>query len=164
MACGPRNQAFDLFRRRHSHPKSSEKCILLVDSETAVAAKSPWEHLRNRQEDGWKWPEDATDDQCHLMVQCMEAWFIADRETLERFYGNGFRASALPANRNSEEALKEDLLQSLVNATRETTKGGYHKGEVSFQLLEKLVPERVMDASPWAKRFVDTLLHLAGPA
>ena len=34
----------------------------------------------------------ATDEQAHLMVQCMEAWFLADRETLAAVFGRGLKA------------------------------------------------------------------------
>ena len=32
----------------------------------------------------------------------MESWFLTDMETLESFYGQGFRAQAFPAIRTSK--------------------------------------------------------------
>lgn len=57
------------------------------------------------------------------MVQAMEAWFIADVETLKKFYGNGFKENSLPKTSNVEIITKDSLEPSLKNATRNTTKG-----------------------------------------
>ncbi len=161
VACGPRNQAYDDFRIAHTHARPDTLCFLIVDSEGPVSSTSSWEHLKNRQEDQWACPPGATEDQCHLMVQCMEAWFLADRSALERFFGQGFKPSALPGNPNPELVDKDDLFKSLARATRETTKGEYRKGSHSFQILVEIDPEKVAGASPWAKRFLDTLQSVA---
>ena len=92
------------------------------------------------------------------MVQCMEAWFLADLQTLSRVFGNGFRPSALPRRADIEQIPKRDLLRGLDNAARDSrTRRGYKKGRDSFQLLEELDPEKVTAASPHAKRLVDVL-------
>ena len=47
------------------------------------------------------------------MVECMEAWFLADRAALLRFYGQGFNENALPATTtNPEQVRKVDLYES----------------------------------------------------
>jgi len=89
------------------------------------------------------------------MVQVMEAWFLADREALRDFCGNGFQESALPAATAPIEAVgKPDLYAKLQKATADTkTKGAYGKGSHSFKVLATLDPELVRKASPWAERF-----------
>jgi hypothetical protein len=61
------------------------------------------------------------------MVQMMESWFHADKDALECYYKTGFRKAALKANPNVEEIAKQDLIDGLKAATKETTKGKYHK-------------------------------------
>ena len=88
----------------------------------------------------------------------MEAWFLADKDNLATFFGRGFNANALPRNPDIEEIPKNDLLTGLKNATRRCRpKGEYSKGRHSFEVLSKTDPVRVLDASPYAKRLVDTL-------
>jgi hypothetical protein len=164
VACGGREQAFDRFSTAE---KNGERALLLVDSETAITADcqqgdsgtwKPWTHLKNRQGDNWEKPDNAADDDCHLMVQCMESWFIADRETLKTFFGQDFNANALPALGNSIEAIDMvQIYQSLANATRNCeAKGQYGKGKHSFKILALIDPVKVTAASPWAERFVKT--------
>src|SRR5271166_6121697 len=79
-ASGSRSEAFKDFCLALKQ-NSRDYNLLLVDSEEAVAT-DPWAHLAARKGDEWKRPEGATDDQAQLMVQVMEAWFLADREVL----------------------------------------------------------------------------------
>ena len=66
--------------------------VLLVDSESQVVLPRR-EHLR--QQDGWD-VSSLNEDQCHFMAQTVEAWLIADPETLANYYGQGFQRTALP--------------------------------------------------------------------
>jgi len=129
--------------------------MLLVDAEAAVSAAGPWEHLRAR--DGWERPLGATDDQCHLMVQAMESWFLADRSALASFYGQGFQEGSLPDNPRVEDVPKSDVLEGIAQASRNTQKGTYRKATHSFQILAAIDPGRVEAASPHARRFLDAL-------
>lgn len=169
-ACGGRRQAYDDYC---TALKSGEAAALLVDSEASVAAEHqqpkdqsahwrPWQHLKAR--DGWDKPAKALDSDCHLMVQVMESWFLADRETLKAFFGQGFRESALPAtSRLIEDVAKDDVYDALKQATCDCkTKAEYGKGEHSFKLLAKTDPAKVMAASPWARRFVEELKQKMG--
>ena len=135
--------------------------VLLVDSEGPVAEESgPWLHLRNR--DGWSRPDDATDENAHLMVQFMEAWFLADKDRVEAFFGRGFNRNAFPGNQNIEEVAKADVLNGLKNATRQCQpKGEYGKGRNSFELLFEIDPSKVQAASPHAERLISTLRQKA---
>ena len=157
IVCGGRQSAYEKFRRALGLSDGREFIVLLVDSEGPVAKGSgPWSHLEAI--DGWAKPEDATDRNAHLMVQCMEAWFLADRSCLATFFGQGFDPNALPGNRNLEEVSKTDVLRGLKSATRQCrSKGEYDKGRHSFDLLSEIDPASVMDASPRANRLVATL-------
>lgn len=160
IACGSRYKAIDKFRIALSR-YPDEFVVLLVDSEGPVKpGHSAWAHLKER--DGWDQPVDAAEDSAHLMVQCMEAWLLADHEALAEFYGQGFQASALPGNRNIEAISKKDLFDALEAATRNTkTKGAYSKGRHSFQLLALVDPIKVRLASPHANRLAEVLLRSA---
>lgn len=165
VACGSRQNAYDDFCTALC---SGKPAMLLVDSEAPVAATQPpwqpWVHLLNRPGDKWAQPDKANNDHCHLMVQCMEAWFLADRQTLQTFFGQGFNVNALPAAANPIEGVaKQDVYQSLTGATSNCkTKAPYGKGEHSFKLLALIDPAKVTAASGWAKRFVDEMKKQMG--
>ena len=93
------------------------------------------------------------------MVQCMESWFLADREALNTYFSQGFRDNGLPATERLLEGIpKEESLDSLKTATRDCKpKGQYHKGRHSFPLLGEIDPQKVVEKSPWAKRFIKQL-------
>ena len=132
--------------------------VLLVDSEEAVVG-GPWQHLANRRGDRWRRPSGVTDDQAHLMVQVMESWFLADRQVLIDYYGQGFLANSLPGQTNIEQIPKRDVLQSLKHASRQTAKKEYHKTRHAFHLLEQIDPQRVRVASRHADRLFIVLLQ-----
>lgn len=156
VACGGRDQTYKDFR--NSHKTGTTTALLLVDSEGPVAVQSPWQHLKNR--DRWECPSEATDDQCHLMVQVMESWFLADREALAVYYGTDFRPNAIPQWQDIERVPKSDVYDRLNQATHSTRKGRYNKGRHSFDILQRIDPKKVVDASPFAKRFINTLKEL----
>ena len=133
-----------------------QKIMLLVDSESPVTT-GVWDHLRSRPEDGWDKPPNASEDQAHLMVQCMEAWFLADKDLLREHYGQHFGTSALPAQPNVELITKTDMEARLKQATRRTTKGPYQKSSHAFALLALVDPAKVRAASAHAALFFDTL-------
>lgn len=154
-ACGGRKSAYDKFNdavaRGDSHP------MLLVDAEEPVTSSGPWQHLHQRPGDGWSRPNGSTDDQCHLMVQVMESWFLADPDALQTYYGQGFLQQSLPANPNVEQVSKQDVLDSINHAAQPTQKSEYHKGRDSFKILERIDPAKVRKASYYANRFLQAL-------
>jgi len=163
VASGNRQQAFDDFRRALRGAEEHDFIVLLVDSEISVAASAgPWQHLMEF--DKWTQPPGATDDQAHLMVQCMEAWFLADKECLAERFKQGFNLSALPARMDIEQIEKTDVLASLKKAGRDGLTGGYDKGRHSFDILARIDPNKVAMASPHAKRLLDTLRAKSGIA
>ncbi|TVP56694.1 MAG: DUF4276 family protein [Nodularia sp. (in: Bacteria)] len=152
--CGSRNNAFRDFRNAlKSYPNAFN--ILLVDSEAPVTLNSSWGHLKSR--DNWDKPSEVDDSQCHLMVQTMEAWFIADIATLKKFYGKAFLENAIPKTLNVETIDKQNLERSLKAATRNTSKGEYHKIKHASKLLELLDVNKVRQASPSCDRLFMTL-------
>lgn len=170
VACGSRRNAYESFCTAIAN---GEEALLLVDSEAPVADRYqqgppenwlPWQHLKEREGDGWTQPPSARDTDCHLMVQCMETWFLADRETLKTFFGQGYKESQLPASTTSVESIAKALVyQSLSDATRDCkTKGRYGKAGHSFKLLALLDAMKVKSTSPWANRFVHELKKRMG--
>ena len=158
IACGSRQDAFDRFCIAIRQYENTF-CILLVDSEAPVERNiSRWAHLRNRPGDQWEKPDGADEDNAHLMVQCMESWFMADKECLDKFFGQGFSMKAIPRNPNIEAIPKADIFNGLKNATRKTkTKGKYGKGSHSFDILTKIDPQKVRGASEHAKKLLKVL-------
>lgn len=154
MACGSRDDAYDKFKTAHENNKS---CMLLVDAEDPIkAGDKPWQHLNKR--DGWSKPSNVTEEQCHMMVLIMESWFLADKDALQEYYGQGFRADAIPQYNNVEIVPKDDVLDKLRRATRNNKKkGSYSKGSHSFNILATLNPDNIKQASPYAKRFLEQL-------
>lgn len=155
--CGSRNNAFRDFKNALvTHADAF--VILLVDSEAPVT-QSPWEHLKSR--DNWDAPSGIDDTHCYLMVQAMEAWFMADIDTLKNFYGQGFKENAIPKKSNVETIEKDLLERSLEAATRDTkSKGEYQKIQHAFKLLEMLDVDKVRKASSECDRIFTTLTQL----
>lgn len=158
FASGSRGDAFRDFCLALKQNRDSYN-VLLVDSEEAVIA-GPWRHLATRRGDEWQRPAGANDDQAHLMVQVMEAWFLADRQALTDYYGQGFRAGTLPGQQNIELISKPDVFRALQRASKDTkTKGEYHKTRHGYDLLELIDPGLVRAASIHAERLFAVLLR-----
>ncbi|MFH0808876.1 MAG: DUF4276 family protein [Pseudomonadota bacterium] len=155
VACGGRQDAYDRFK---TACESGQTALLLIDSEDCVSATSPWQHLATRQGDGFAKPQNATDDHCHLMVVCMESWFLADKDALTRFFGQGFNVNALPQHTNIEAVSKTDTYDGMRKATAYCkAKPPYRKGDHSFVILLEIAPDKVRNASLWARRFFEYL-------
>jgi hypothetical protein len=156
VPCGARQSAYDDFKQAlHANPNAFN--VLPVDAEGPVTVRSPWDHLRNRQADQWKNP-GVDDGHCHLMVQMMEAWLVADPEKLAEYYGKGFHEKSLPDNPNVEQIDKKTLERSLALATRQTSKKRYHKTRHAPDLLERIRPEVVRPKASFCDRLFKTLL------
>lgn len=157
IACGSRNDTFDDFKEAlRTHPDAFN--VLLVDSEGSVAVGlPPWQHLLRRPGDWWLRPDGYSDEQCHLMVQTMESWFVADIDALNRFYGHGFHRSRLLGNPKVEEIDRHTLASNLRDATRGTSKGEYHKIQHARKLLETVDVNKVCRAAPHCRRLFEVL-------
>lgn len=154
VPCGSRNNAFRNFKTAlETHPNAF--IVLLVDSEAPVKAnRLPWEHLKLR--DNWDSP-NVDDTYCHLMVQSMEAWFIADIEALRKYYGQGFKENTIPKNSKVENIRKELLEPTLNAAISNTNKPKYKKIEHAAKLLEMVDVDKVCKASYHCDRLFITL-------
>ena len=160
IVCGSREKALDKFRSAFTKATDNDFITLLVDSENSVAeGVGPWLHLKGG--DNWDKPADATDENAHLMVQCLESWFLADKEALARYFGGGFKINSLSSQSEVEAVSKSDIEAGLKMATRQCKKGRYDKGSHSFGILAELNPDKVTAASRHAKRLIDTLRNKA---
>ena len=156
VACGGKDSAIKDFRSALRRLKSGQVALLLVDSEGPVQAGiTPWQHLKLHAR--WARPDGTQDDQAHLMVQCMETWFLADVSALESYFGPGFRSAAIPQRNDIERIPKDDVFEQLESASRGSSKRAYSKGRHSFDILAQIDPEKVVQRSPFAKRLIDTL-------
>lgn len=155
VACGGRNNAYERFRHAQATLGDGQVAILLVDSEErVVSGTGSWSHLKKR--DRWSKPTGATDEHAHLMVQCVESWFLADKDGLERYFGRGFNRNALPSDEDIENVSKEAVLEGIKKATRRCSRP-YRKGRHSFALLGELDPKMVAAASPHVRRLLAKL-------
>ena len=158
VACGTRRAAYDDFCVALLGNGKDYFPVLLVDSEDAVNSHhDSWMHLSARLEDKWKKPDNATDKQAFLMVQCMESWFLADKESLARYFGQNFNEGALPSNSNIEAVSKNDVLEGLKKASKDTKKNKYGKGRHSFEILASIDPQKVCISSSHCKSMIEEL-------
>lgn len=156
IACGPRNKARDRFFSALRSASPDSISLLLVDSEEPVRpSHTPWQHLFSR--DQWQRPSGAQEEHAHLMVQCMESWFLADVAELGKYFGSGFRPQSIAKRNDIENIPKVDVLRQLKSASSNSKKSAYDKGRHSFEILSRIDPEKVIRRSPFAKRLVDTL-------
>lgn len=142
--CGNREEAMKDFRRGISD-QGDALVVLLIDSEGPVGKGESSVHYLCGKNDIIE--SNTAEENCHLMVQMMESWFLADGEALKDFYGRDFNANALPKNLNVEDIDTKRVSDSLNQATKKTQKGVYHKGLHAPGILEKLDPEKVQKAS-----------------
>jgi hypothetical protein len=158
VMCGSREDTYRAFMRAVQN-RSREQSFLLVDADQPVTG-TVREHL-SRTEARWDL-SFATDEQCHLMVQVMESWFLADPPALERFYGQRFGAGQIPKRMNVEEVPKDDVMAALEHASRNTQRGPYHKIHHGAPILESLDPEKVRTRAPHCNRLFETLMEAIG--
>lgn len=166
IACGGRTDAYNDF---YKSVRNKENAFLLIDSEDVIDDKfdignnnnqdgSPWEHLNNTKENQLTKPKDVSDKQCHLMVTSMETWLLADVNALSEYFGKKFKGESLPRHNNLERIDKNNVLEAINKAAKDTAKKRYEKGRDSFCILGMIDPALVQEKSPWAKRLIDTLL------
>ncbi len=157
IACGSRDQAYKDFKKDLDDPRY-DRVLLLVDAEDQVAVGDDgWQHLRRR--DKWIKPNRARQNAAHLMVQCMESWFLADKSCLKTFYDQGFNEKALPKRKEIELILKKDVSAGLENATKYTQKGLYHKTRHGFDILALIDPKKVEAVSRFAAQLHKCVLE-----
>ena len=156
VACGSRDEAYRDFITSINQG-DYDLVALLVDSEDPVQTPLAIDHLRNR--DHWQIPQTSA-PHIFLMVQCMESWFLADKDTLEQYYGQKFLRNALPARANVEAIPKADVMGSLEHASAPCQKKKYHKTNHGFAIFALINPLLIESASQHAKLFNDFLRSL----
>ena len=155
---GGREQTFRRFAMAAVSAGANGPALLLVDSEGPVVADhAAWRHLAAR--DGWTRPGGVGDDQAFLMVQVMETWFLADRDALRAYFGDGFREKAIRDWPDLESVPKATVFDVLDRATV-ACRQNYAKGRVSFELLARIDPARVEAACLHARALLDRLRAL----
>jgi hypothetical protein len=128
---------------------------ILVDSDAPIEETSTrLQHIQNQHNCNL---ENADEEQCHLMVQVTETWFVADVESVKSYYGKDFNANAIPKTADVEKIFKDDVLQALKTATRKTKKGEYHKIKHAAELLETVEPRKVRTAAKHCEIVFSTL-------
>lgn len=151
-----RKRTFDAYQTAVKTRKPDELPLLLVDSEDLVSSgHRPWQHLKAR--DGWEKPTGAGDEDVFLMICCMETWFLADRESLKRFFHDCWRDNALPLWLDLAAVEKSRVFEALAAATAACGRKRYSKGKVSFDLLRSIDPAILEQKCPDAKRLLDRL-------
>jgi hypothetical protein len=151
-----RETTFDLFKTAIALHRNAFN-ILLVDSEGPVSG-TPWQHLRQR--DNWEKPHGVCDEQCHLMVQSMETWLIADLDTLRRYYGPEFIVKQIFRNANVEHIDRHDLAKALTEATKRTKKGPYRKIQHASELLAQVDVSTIHRKASYCERLFATLMKM----
>lgn len=159
IACGGRSKAMDSFQTALRGKKDGDKVHLLVDSECAVDAahtanQKPWDHLAQASAGGFAKPDGATDCDAHLMVECMESWFLADLPGLQKGLGKVYARITVPHGGGNVELLTKAQVMELMERA---ASGRYSKGGQSFKILAQLDPSQVENKSVWAKRFLDEM-------
>ena len=155
---GSRSQTYESFVKAVQEAGPDELPILLVDSEGSVREdQTAWQHLQTTV--GWRRPDGADDDSAFLMVQAMEAWLLADRNTVREYFGQGFSENRLPGRNDPEQIPKRELAQLLKFASADCNRQ-YGKGAVSLELLGRVNAAAVESKCRHAKALFDYLRSL----
>jgi Domain of unknown function (DUF4276) len=169
VPCGGRQSTYDAFINAVRQANRDTLCVLLVDSEGPIAHEAKGKLLANAQvrkhhletRDGWDLNE-IEPESIHLMVQCVEAWIVADPGSLANYYGKGFRAGRLPSRLNLEDEPKPDVYSKFAKATKDARKGPYSEAnnakiKHASALLTLIDPKKVAARCP---RFVTFITWL----
>ena len=142
VPCRSRDRAISRFG------KAQPGSLLLIDSEGEdIATLSSRVAERTRVADAA--------GRAFFMVQCMEAWFLADRQALIGYFSDGINENPLSRNYNVEQIAEPD--DGIRNATRRCRKGQYNKTTHAVDLLAMINPQAVYDACPNFRSLIDFL-------
>ncbi len=160
VAAGDGPAAHKAFAKVVSRPADGQVAFLLIDSEQAKERDIPNWHFLARMRKLEK-PKAASDDSLGLMVQCMETWFLADREKAIKYFQLASDGNPLPKHAEPELVPKLQVLESFDKAARQCRGRRYQKGEDALALLGLVDPAIVAKRCPHADRFFTTLRHAA---
>jgi Domain of unknown function (DUF4276) len=136
-----RNGVSDYRKAARTHPQAWN--ILLRDSEGPVPSQRP--------------------NDTFWMVELMEAWFLAHPKALSDYYGEGFLSTTIGNSADVERIPKVEVLNRLKQATRNTTKGEYHKVKHAPFLLEKLDSIQVRGRAEHCRRLFEAVMAKLNP-
>ena len=135
--------------------------VLLIDSDIAISEDETPKSFLQKQPKLKKYNlKEIAENQCHLMVQVMESWFLADVAALKIHFGVDFKENKLRKNKKVEEIAKDDVLNSLKEATKDRKKGSYHKIQDGAKLLELINPNKVRESAPHCERLFVTIREI----
>ena len=148
VASGGRSSVYDRFRTAHK-AGTGDFVAMWIDSEEPIAdIEQAWKHLSAvTTVPVWYQPDGANDDQVLFMTTCMETWIVADRKTLQTYYGVLLQESALPPLNQLEQRARHDVQEKLMIATRKC-KNAYSKGKQSYLILAELDPDTLKNHLP----------------
>ena len=161
MVAGEADPVSDFARGMRQAPAATH--ILLIDSEGPDGG-DPVGALRRRGDADCLAGLAVAADQVFLMVQVMEAWFLADRSTLTEFYGEGFLPGRLPSGARIEDIPKPDVLHGLHDATKGSIKQAYHKTRHAPDLLQRVAVPQVRRQAANCDRIFSVLGRLLDEA
>ena len=155
IVSGSRDQAHENFRNAMiSHPGAIN--LLLVDAEAEVKTYGEvWQHLLTRE--SWINPK-VDNDRCHLMVCTMEAWFVADRETLTHYFGKP--PNTVKGYADIEQVPKSTIEGIMAKVSKRLGKREYHKIHDGTRLLSSINPEIVQSKAPHCRRLFEELIRV----
>jgi hypothetical protein len=154
---GSRGSAVDNFGRSQLDLGSSK--MLLVDSDGPVQDGLTAVDFLRTQPDCTSRNFTDRDNVC-LMAQIMETWLVTDPDALAAFYGQYFKTNDLPTHADLEQVPKADIYRSLEAATRNTSKGKYHKVEHGLKLIGQIDPTRLGGKCSRAAQFFEELAEI----
>lgn len=164
IPCGGRDRAYKDFRIAFEQGRY-EVAMLLIDSEGPVATgQRAWQYFSSgvRPDDvGFTPPTGSTNDNAHLMVQMMEAWFITDVAAFRTLYRHGLQEKSFSNSMNLEQIPKHQLIPALENATRQTSKGQFKKSH-GAELIAELNVAQLRQRSAHADRLFTILQQHLG--
>jgi hypothetical protein len=155
VACKARPDAIRDFKKAVLRDHDQYYSLLLVDSEGPVDLE-PWDHLR--QQEGTV--KTGNDSQLHLMVQAMEAWFVADPDALLTHFGPQASITNLMNRADVEVIPKDELVPLLNSVAAKTPKAKYQKSRDHQPLLELIDPKKLLEKSNHFRRLYQELERL----
>ena len=143
IAGGSKMEAIKNFMRYCSRYSESLN-VLLVDSDGPVTGTTQYLHNSLHSLSIWGSDTPCSDEQVHLMIQAMEAWFAADPQSLRRHFGRNFNVRALPSPQSAEVVSAADLLTAIRRGLPQNRRRrGYDKVSDGVELLGLIDPDVV---------------------
>ena len=158
IAGGSREKAVKDFLRSCRQSPSNLN-VLLVDSEGPVQSRTSWIRAL-RGQSFWDGGVACSDEQVNLMVQSMEAWFIADPQAIARHFSQGYNGNSLPSPQNAERTAPADMLAAISRGIPRDRRGRrrrYDKVTDGAHLLELIDVATIGRHCRHFKRLMDFL-------